>query len=177
MQEIYQIPRNSLTWLLVALMAVVLPHADRIPVWLTFICMVCILWRVQVYRGIWSFPNKPVKLILVITGVAGIFLHYGTFVGATAGVTLLIMAFAYKLLEMYSKRDAYVVTVLAYFVLATEFLFNQSIPMALYAIFCLLVITAALIGLNQTRSHRKPWRTAKLSALILLPFFNEALTS
>ncbi|PCJ18675.1 MAG: transglutaminase [Gammaproteobacteria bacterium] len=100
-------------------------------------------------------------------GTVGIYLHYGTFVGPPAGVALLIMAFAYKLLEIYTKRDAYVVTVLAYFVVATEFLFNQSIPMAVYSVFSLLAITASLIGLNQSQSHRKPWRTARLSGLIL----------
>ncbi|MBV1884787.1 MAG: DUF3488 and transglutaminase-like domain-containing protein [Gammaproteobacteria bacterium] len=168
MQIIYQIPRNSLTWLLVAVASVLAPHLTRIPLWLSVICASCILWRVQVYRGVWAFPNRYLKLFLVLTGTTGIYLHYGTFVGPPAGVALLIMAFAYKLLEIHTKRDAYVVTVLAYFVVATEFLFNSSIPMALYAMFSLLAITASLIGLNQSSGHRKPWRTARLSGLILI---------
>jgi protein-glutamine gamma-glutamyltransferase len=165
----FQIPRNSLVWLLAAQIAVIAPHAPRLPIWVTLICVGCCLWRVMVYQGRWSYPGRWTKVVFVVAGLIGIGVGYkGRVYGLEPAVALLVVAFVLKLLEMQHKRDAYIVILLGYFVAITEFLFFQSIPYALYTLFAVVLITAALIGLNQTQSHRRPLKTFKLATTLLV---------
>ena len=165
----FQIPRNSLVWMLAAQIAVIVPHVPRLPVWVTLICVGCGLWRVMVYQGRWSYPGRWTKVVFVIAGLVGIGVGYqGRVYGLEPAVALLVIAFVLKLLEMQHKRDAYIVILLGYFVAITEFLFFQSIPYALYILFSVVLITAALIGLNQTQSHRQPLKTLKLAATLMV---------
>ncbi|HET8705656.1 MAG TPA: DUF3488 domain-containing protein, partial [Pseudomonadales bacterium] len=128
----YVIPRASLTWLLVSHIAVVLPHVPRIPIWMTLISILCVVWRIMVFRQRAAFPSKIVKNMLVIAGLGGILFHYRTLLGAEAGTSLLLVMFDLKLLEMLKRRDAYVVVVLAYFVAATQFMFSTSLFTGVY---------------------------------------------
>ncbi len=163
----YQIPRNSLAWLLVSQVAVIAPHVVRLPLWVMVVAAVCIAWRVMIYQGRWSYPGRLVKTLLVVGGFAGVPLGYAKLFGVEPAVALLVVAFVLKLLEMHHKRDAYVVILLAYFVCITQFLFDQSIPFALYTFGCVILITAALVGLYQTRSHLNPLKTLRTSVLLI----------
>lgn len=164
----YQIPRNSLAWMLVAQVAAIAPHLPRLSLWIIGVCAVCGIWRVMVFQGRWSYPGRWVKIFLVIGGMVGIPLTYKPMYGLEPAIALLMVAFVLKLLEMHHKRDAYVVILLAYFVTATEFLFDQTIPMTIYMFGVITMVTAALIGLNQSVSHVDPFHTLKLSVRILL---------
>ncbi|HIG40503.1 MAG: DUF3488 and transglutaminase-like domain-containing protein [bacterium] len=163
----FAIPRNSLAWMLAAQAAVIAPHVVRLPIWVTLVCVGCGLWRVMVYQGRWSYPRRWVKVVFVLIGVTGILLGYQKFYGLEPAIALLIIAFVLKLLEMHHKRDAYIVILLAYFVAITEFLFYQTIPYTLYMLIAVTMITAALIGLHQTKSHVRPTETLKTAVLLL----------
>jgi len=163
----YQIPRNSLAWMLLAQAAVSAPHIVRLPIWITLVCIACGLWRIMVYQGRWNYPGRWVKVALAIFGFAGIPLGYDKLTGVEPAIALLIVAFFLKLLEMHDKRDAYIVILLGYFVAITEFLFFQSIPYTIYMFFSVLLITTALIGLHQTKTHIHPVRTIRTAAILL----------
>jgi transglutaminase-like putative cysteine protease len=154
--------------MLVAQAAVIAPHLTRLPFWTIVLCLGCGLWRIMVYQGRWSYPGSLVKIVFVIAGVIGLAVGYRTFLRLDPWVGLLIMMFVLKLLEMHHKRDAYIVILLAYFIALTQFLYDQSIPWAAYIYLCVTMITAALIGLNQTRSHVRPVQTFKKANLLLL---------
>ncbi len=164
----FQVPRNSLAWMLVAQMAVIVPHFSRLPYLTIALCFFCVLWRVMVYQGRWSYPGKWIKVLFIFFGTVGLGFGYGTFLGLDPWVGLLIMMFVLKLLEMHHKRDGYVVILLGYFVAVTQFLYEQGIPSTLYIFVCVIMITAALIGLNQTRSHLRPVQTFKKATVLLV---------
>jgi hypothetical protein len=67
-----QIPRNALVWMIISLFTLVVPHAERIPVWVLLVYVLAALWRFMVYRGRWSFPRWPIKLGLIFAAFAGI---------------------------------------------------------------------------------------------------------
>ena len=163
----YQIPRNALVLMLIASAMVILPHVVRLPFWLTGLCVICGLWRVMVYQGRWSYPGRWIKVVLVFGVFIGVGMGYGTLLGLEPWVGILIVAFVLKLLEMHQQRDAYTFIILAYFVALTEFLFEQSIPYTLYMYATVTIITAALIGLNQTQLFAAPTRTLKKASIIL----------
>ncbi len=98
----------------------------------------------------------------------GLVTEYGRFIGLEPMVALLITAFVLKLLEMHKKRDALILVYLGYFVCATEFLFSQSILMTLYTIVGVVMMTIALIGLNQTEQKNHNRRSIRLAFVMIL---------
>lgn len=161
-----QIPRNSLALLMVSQLAVMAPLAVHISPWIVAVCLFCGYWRTQVYRGRWGFPPPWVKFVLVVASFIGIGLSgYRSFT-LEAATSLLVLAFALKLVEMKNRRDAYLVIYLCYFLVATAFLFSQPILLAAYELVAITVVTAALVGLNQMQSRIRPvasmWTAAGL---------------
>lgn len=164
--QIYRIPRNSLAWMLAAHVAAVIPHMRHLSTWLVLLSLGCVAWRVMVYQGRWHFPGRWIRATMVGLGGVAIIIDYQGRLNSEAGVALLVMSFSLKLLEMYQRRDAYLQVLLAYFVIGTGLLFYTSIVACLYFILVFMMVTAALIGLNQTRTHLHPSRTFRISALI-----------
>ncbi len=162
----FQIPRNSLAWLLVAQVAVIAPHVQRLPIWVVCVCVACILWRVMVYQGRWRYPGRWTLVAFVVGGFVGVPIGFGTVLGLEPAVALLIIAYVLKLLEMHHKRDAYVVVLLGYFVAMTQFLFFQSIPWTSFILLAILILTAGLVGLNQTTTHARPFVTFRTGAIL-----------
>ncbi|MCG8317482.1 MAG: DUF3488 and transglutaminase-like domain-containing protein [Pseudomonadales bacterium] len=165
---IYPIPRNSLVWLLVTVFVALLPHFTRLPIWMWVVVLVSLVWRVQVFRQRWNYPNKWLRVAFVLGGALAIFYSYGTLLGPEAGVALLSLAYSFKLLEMYRERDAYIIVILSYFVIATIYLFEKTLFTTLYSLLVTVVITAALIGLNQTRFNNDFKRTFKLAGRMMM---------
>lgn len=145
----YQIPRNSLALLMVAQAVVVLPHAAHITLWIIGVGFVCGCWRWMVFQGRWDYPRRWVKVLLVVASAIGVGVSGKNVFSLETATGLLIVAFALKLVEMKSRRDAYIVIHLSYFIIAAEFLFDQSIGIALYGVLAMIIVTAAFVGLHQ----------------------------
>lgn len=162
------IPRNSLAWLLIAQIVVLLPQLPRLPIWVAVLWLGCALWRVQIQRMRWRYPGTLFKAAAIGLTVLGVFTSQGTLIGLDAAVMLLLLLFMLKLLEMRNPRDAMVVIYLGFFIVATAFLFDQSIVLALYQCFSLLVLVAALVGLHQTPGRNDPARAFKTGSVLLM---------
>ncbi|MFA7553277.1 MAG: DUF3488 and transglutaminase-like domain-containing protein [Spongiibacteraceae bacterium] len=150
----WQVPRNCLAWLLLSQFMLIMPHAERLPWWLMVAYISCALWRIMVYQGKWSFPPKSVKVGLALLCLLGIWRSFGSegyksMLGLEPTVALLFSGFCLKLLEVNSRRDAYVIIFLAYFVAITEFLFSQDFYITVTVFFTVLLISAALVALHQ----------------------------
>ncbi len=167
MKLIYQIPRNSLAWLLVAQAAAIGPHLGRLPGWFGFVWMLVVLWRIQVFRGIWAFPGNLLKALALVLCGAGLLLGYRHLFGLEPLLALLVTAFILKLLEMQRKRDALVVIYLGYFVAATQFLFVSTMAWGAYGLLCVVLLTTALMGLHQSQGHRFAWRSFTLAGKLI----------
>ena len=165
----FLVPRTSLAWILCSLVAVILPHVTRMPIWLVLICALCIIGRILIFQGRISYPGALIKTIIVILILWVMVAEYGRDVFATEStVAILIVAISLKLLEMHKKRDVIMVIYLCYFSVIAEFIWSQSILVAIYIMACVLLISAALMSLSQTEEYQNPLRTIKLSSLILL---------
>lgn len=163
----YQIPRNSLMLLMVSQVAVILPLIVHISPWIVAVCLICGYWRSGVYQGRWGYPSGGIKTLLVIGAVTGIvFSGYSSF-SLEAATSLLVLAFALKLVEMKNRRDAYLVIYLCYFLIATAFLFDQSMALTAYEVLAAVVVTAAMVGMNQMQSRVRPLASLKIAAALI----------
>ncbi|MFN3580711.1 MAG: transglutaminaseTgpA domain-containing protein [Pseudomonas sp.] len=162
------IPRNSLAWLLTAQIVVLLPQLPRLPLWVAALWLGCAIWRIQIQRMRWRYPGTLFKAASIGLIGFGVFTSQGTLIGLDAAVMLLLLLFMLKLLEMRNPRDATVVIYLGFFIVATAFLFDQSILLTLYQCFSLLVLVAALVGLHQTAGRNDPARAFRTGAVMLM---------
>lgn len=168
MKAAEQIPRNALVWMIASMFTLVLPHVGRLPPWILVLFALAALWRAMVYQGRWSFPGKLAKLVLIAGGFAGILLSYGNLLGLEPTVALLLTAFAFKLVECSSRKDAYVVLFLGYFICVTEFLFTQDLLIVAYSCFNVLLVTTALVAMQQERGVQRFGLSSMRQAGIML---------
>lgn len=164
MARVYQVPRHAFPWLISGVLLASLPHMIRAELWLSVAVPLLLLWRIMIQRGRVAMPGKLLRGMLLLGLVGATLYSHGTLLGPDAGVTLLVAAFALKMLEMFRLRDAYVVIILACFVLATAFLFSTGPLVTVYIGVVLVLVVAALIGINHPESGVSPWRHLRLSA-------------
>lgn len=162
-----QIPRNSLIMLIAALTIVILPHTSQVSPWIIAAGLFCAWWRWMIFLGRRNFLSLWPKAALVVICGAAVVLSEGVTQNLETWAALLIMAFALKLLEMKTQRDAYVVVFIAYFVIAIEFIFNTSMGMVAYELCALILVTAAMVGMNQFHTLVKPFESLKVAGKIL----------
>jgi hypothetical protein len=117
-------------------------------------------------------PGRWVLFLLVIVGCSGILIEFRSLFGRDAGVAMLVVFMAMKLLELKSQRDAVVVVVLGYFLLLTHYFYSQSIPTGLWLLFALWLVTATLIRLHggPASTTRASLRYAASLCLQAIPF-------
>ncbi|BBB25887.1 transglutaminase TgpA family protein [Amphritea japonica] len=161
MKPLFQLTRSSMVWLLISILLVTIPFVSVLPGWLYLLAFLTVGWRLMVHSGRWNFPHWSVRFGLLLAVVVGLLieLRSGSVMAVTVG--LLVSAFLLKLTEMYHRRDALVVLYVAFLLTACSFLFHQSIPMALYALLCLIVVTACLNTVYRSQQNSDIWRPLK----------------
>lgn len=158
---------RDVLWLTTALALVAAPHAQRLPWWVSLLAGTLIVWRVYLAHAQLRLPHRFFLMLVVSTATAGVYLHYGTIFGRDAGVALLVVMLALKLLEMRSSRDAMLLIFLSFFLVITNFLYSQTIPTALYMLGCLWFIIAGMIGINYAQPPRGVAHQLRTSGVLL----------
>lgn len=140
--------RQKLGLLLVAVFLVACPHILNLAPAVVAFFILLALWRgAGLYLGL-NLPGKPLLFLLTLAGAGIVLGHYHRFWGQEAGSSLFLVGLGLKLMELKSLRDAYLVLYLAFFVALTQYFFSQSIPMAGYTLGIVVLLVAAMIGLN-----------------------------
>lgn len=145
----------------------IIGHLTHLPVWVSLFIGFALIWRLT--QSFNYVPALPRWLIVpfVLAGGLGVFATYWTITGRDAGLALLSVMAAFKLLESQTQRDALIVVFLSYFLIATHFLFSQSIFIAIYMMLTILFLTASLVTLNE-RNFVIPWKQRlKISGSII----------
>lgn len=159
------IPAPALVALVTGAVLAAAPHVARLPWWVTLLAASLLAWRGWAAWRDEPLPRRWLLMVLVICGVVGVYVTHRTILGRDAGVTLLVLFLALKLLETKNDRDAVVVTFLCYFLALTSFFYSQSLPTAALTLATVLVLSAGLVGLN---GPRRPLReSARVAALLL----------
>lgn len=162
------LPRNSLLWLLGAQTLVMTPLFLQLPLWLPALWAVVMCWQLMQFRGRWQRPGRFTRVVLIVLCLVGLRLSFGRFLGMEPMVAMLICAVLLKQLEIERRRDALLLIYLSYFLLATQFLFSQTLLAGLLGLFCFWINSSALLSIHQPQGHQYPLRTLKLSGTMLL---------
>ena len=144
---------RHLLYLLLSLVMVAAPHADHLPWWIIAFTVMLFAWRVHLGHERLALPNRWLIVLVALASLIGVFLTYRSIFGREAGVALLVVMLGLKLLESRSLRDAMLLTFLGYFLVITNFLYEQTISTALYMVACTVVITATMLSLHYAKSE------------------------
>lgn len=156
--------------LIISLALVAFPHFLRMPVLISLLCILVITWRLFYEVKNILYPGKLVRFILLLVGVGTVLFSYQTLVGRHAGTALLVLMLCLKLTEFKNKRDAVVIIFLGYFVVITGFLFSQSIPVAIYMLLTVILLTTTLVAFqHKARSQMPHVKLASRMILYSLP--------
>ena len=143
------VPGRLLGILLILLAGLMAPHAANLdPLILTFF-YTATLWRLLVIRHPHWMPGRWLLLLLMIGALMLVLFTSGLYDGRLAGTALLVVMLGLKLLEIRARRDIHVTLFLGYFLVLTQFLYDQSLWLAVYLFSGVLALTVIQIGLNR----------------------------
>ncbi|MDO5357051.1 MAG: DUF3488 and transglutaminase-like domain-containing protein [Conchiformibius sp.] len=145
----------SMLFALGALLAVSLPLMLQLPMGVNAVFVFFWLLRlVLLGMGIRALKSWQI-LPLLFGAMALVWQQLGTLIGLQGGIAFLLMLSLLKSYEGKSRRDWQVLVLAMLFLVAGAVLFDQDLPVALWVLFCLLLMTVTLGVLNQM-----PVRTA-----------------
>lgn len=162
-----QISYAGMLWLLAAQLVVMTPLMFYLPIWILPILFLSAIWRIRVMKNHLNQPGVFFKLSIAILGVAALSMSNLKLASLDMMASLLMLGFAYKTLEIVQRRDAMVVLLTGFLLIAVSFLYSQTILAALYGMFSLTVLSGAMIAIQQPKSHAI-LPTLRFSALMLL---------
>ncbi len=169
--QIRELIHKPVFWVAISLLLVSLPSSQYFPAWINLLVAGLLFWRLMIETRQAPLPPKILLFLLGIGIFSGIFMQFSTIAGKTAGSALLIILMTLKLLESRKARDYRIIISLCFFIMATGFLFSQSIPTLLISLFSIPVLLMALMRITQ---HTAPLNfkqdlamAGKLSALAL----------
>ncbi len=170
-QKNKQISYAGMLWLLAAQLVVMAPLAFYLPIWILPVLAFSAIWRIRVMKGHMEAPGVLIKLLVAILGLAALSISGLKLISLDMMASLLMLGFAYKTLEVVQRRDAMVVLLTGFILIAVAFLYSQSILSAAYGILALIVLTGAMIAIEQSRSHAifATLRNAAIMVFMCLP--------
>ncbi len=157
--------QRPLIFLLSSVALITLPHFWHIPLPIFGFFCVMLLWRFIAIWKIHWLPHQLILLLLIVGGIALLLSHFHSFLGRDAGTSLFVIALSLKLLEIKQDRDLYLISYLAFIIASSQFLFEQSILMAVYILFVCGALLTTLIIINTQQPKTR--ELIKKSAIIM----------
>lgn len=124
---------------------IILPHLAHLPGWCIGLALAVLAWRAHLALRQAALPGRLWLAAILAGALLATYLSHGTLLGRNAGVTLVVVLLALKTLEMRARRDALVVFFLGFFTVLTNFLYSQSLLIAVAMVVAVLGLLTALV--------------------------------
>jgi transglutaminase-like putative cysteine protease len=160
--------RRDTMVLLLAVAFVALPHFEHLPWWAIGVISLLWTWRAWITLRNLPLPGHVAMLPLLALAAGAVWLQYRTLLGREAGVSFLLLLLALKLLEMRATRDVFVVVFLCFFILLTQFLHSQALPVALMTAGAVLALFFVLVSVSLKADDLPAGRKLRLVSAIAL---------
>ncbi len=160
--------RRDTMVLLLAVAFVALPQLEHLPWWAIGVIALLWSWRAWITLRNLPLPGHVAMLPLLAAAAAAVWFQYRTLLGREAGVTFLLLLLALKLMEMRATRDVFVVVFLCFFILLTQFLHSQALPVALMTLAAVLALFFVLVSVSLKDQDLPAARKLRLVGAIAL---------
>jgi transglutaminase-like putative cysteine protease len=140
-------------YLLAVIALTIAPHALHLPPWASALSALMLLWRARLALAGAALPGRwPLLAALAVMLALTLATHH-TLLGREAGITLLTMLMALKTLELRARRDAFVVFLLGFFLILTQFLYSQSLLSAALMLMSVWSLLTAVVLAQMPVGH------------------------
>lgn len=152
-------PQHTINSLIIALFVGAIPHFIYQPIWVAIMFVVMMSWRLlHNFRG-WRLPagNRWLKFIhnsIAALTIIVIISQFNMTIGRDAGVALLTIMLAFKVVEIRSYRDFYLSVYLGFFLVITNFFYSQSVLMVILMLLVVILLTACLLAVNTAETSQ-----------------------
>jgi transglutaminase-like putative cysteine protease len=143
-----QLTTQHLYWLLISLLTVVLVHSVNLPIWISIVAVALGVWCYLLNKKQLALPSVRILIPVMLIICIGLIFNFGSNFGRDASISLLIIMTAMKLLETRTRRDYMLVISIAYFAVASTFIFSQSAITFLLSLIPLTLLTTTLIQIS-----------------------------
>jgi len=147
---------------------VLLPHIGHLPLPVTLFLFAALGWRLASLRLPRLQPGRWLLIPITLAGGYLVYSQHHTLLGRDAGVSLLSVMLVLKTLEVRKRRDLTVTVYIAYFVIVTQFLYNQSFSLLLYLLAMLIAHTSLLLAIQRITPASSPFDAYKKTFRITL---------
>jgi len=159
-------PLSVLRVLLLVQGIMVVPFLFYLPAWLGVVFVLVLLWRWRVTHGEMRVAPRSLIFMAILVGVAGLLLSGLRAYNLDSAVSLCLLGYLLKSLEVMRRRDGIFQTYLGYFLTAVFLLYNYTPGGALLAI---LMVLGNTLGLHAiTADHTFRWKRGVTMSSALL---------
>jgi transglutaminase-like putative cysteine protease len=158
---------QRLSWVLIALGAVLVPMSLHLPVGATVFAVLLGVWRLVAEQRGWRMLPDWLRLAGALAGLLTVLLSFRTINGAVAGSALLVIMMALKLTETTRVRDCVLLVFLGYFLVLAELFYSQEIWIVLWLSATVWLLTAVLLAVNHTGAAFRPRAALRTSGALL----------
>jgi len=123
----------------------ILPHLAHLPWWCGLLAGTVLLWRARLALAGAPLPGRWTLAAVLAVAITLTLLTERTLLGKEAGVMMLVLLMVMKTLELRARRDALVVFFLGFFLVLTNFLYSQSLLVALAMLGAVWGLLTALV--------------------------------
>lgn len=142
------VPHRLMKLVVFAYMALLVPHFERIPLAAIIYIVLVVLWRLlNVYINL-PLPGVFAKLLLVAAMISLLIVNFAVSLSVNSAVAFFAIVLGLKLLELKKSDGLYAYIFLLMYLAATQFLFEQSLFVVLYQVFCVGLLFYLLLLLN-----------------------------
>jgi transglutaminase-like putative cysteine protease len=115
-----------------------------VPSWASLAALLVLAWRLSPAWRKDGGLQRLARLLLAGAGVLATYMQFHTLAGPEAGITLLVLMVALKLLESEGRRDHAVIVLAGYFLLMATLIHHQQLAATAWLLVSAGVLTAAL---------------------------------
>jgi transglutaminase-like putative cysteine protease len=136
--------------------------------WITLFFLGALALRIASFFFPALTPGRLALFLLAMLSLGNVIFHYPVLYSGETAVALMTSMVCLKLLEIRSRRDLYVVVFVGYFLLVTQFLFEQGMLMVGFVFLLALGLTGVLVEMNRINPSLTPARPLKTALALLL---------
>ncbi len=143
-----RLPLMPVIWTLAAFLIAAGPHLMAMPGLLIAIIFTLAIWRIAAAHFEWRPVPGWLRILITMVLLIAVVFAYGGMWGRRFATGLLCVMLAAKTMEMHGPRDLRMVASVCFFLIATQFLFDESLPYLAYLAAGCWVATVALIQIQ-----------------------------
>jgi transglutaminase-like putative cysteine protease len=149
----------QMRWLLVVVALAIAPHWHSLPGWFWPVAGLIFVWRLLV-------PDRPLPRWQVVAVTAAVLLAIlasaAQGLGRDIGIATLASMAVLKTLEVRTRRDAWVLLMLGFFLILARFLYGQDLALLPWLVITVWVITYSILLLEQGSTGGKSFAFSQL---------------